>query len=89
MKFSAEEFKGWIQEEITIEFFKFLAREEHAHRMVVAEGVPLSEDTNEKILKSLFMHLNKADVYYALQQVQYEDLEDDGSDSSIGTQATD
>ena len=55
---SSETFQAWKNMPETKEFFTHLAWEEHVHRMVVAEGTPLREDTNEKKMNSFLMNIS-------------------------------
>lgn len=85
---SEESFLEWKESPETKTIFEYLAQQEHDHRMVVAQGLPLLEESNEKIVKTLSRHINRADAFNDIINIQYEDLEN-GEDSPFRTQAAD
>ncbi len=81
-----ETFKAWKAMPETKEFFKFLEREEHGHRLVVAMGTPLQEETNEQKMNMFIMHLSKANEIARIIDIPYEELEyDDEEDGEVGS----
>ena len=82
-----DEFIEWKQIPQTKEFLTFLLREEHAHRLVVAEGACRGEDN---VAQCYLMHITEADVYNRLANIQYEELiEDDGEVEATWPQGAD